>query len=133
MTITFHRSEFMRQFLLYGRVLSMEEAELYADYELKKNPPTLGSFKEQVCSWLTGPSLSSCCVKSWSLVPQWFVLFFPSDQLVRDPVSTGKQAGGPEGVLWLAAAGYQTFQAYAEERHQEMELDVQGAPAEPCE
>lgn len=45
---TFHRSEFMRQFLLYGHVLSTEEAELYADYELKKNPPTLDNFKEQV-------------------------------------------------------------------------------------
>ncbi|KAM3866414.1 LOW QUALITY PROTEIN: dynein axonemal heavy chain 11 [Diretmus argenteus] len=42
------RSEFMRQFLLYGRVLSTEEAELYADYELKKNPPTLDNFKEQI-------------------------------------------------------------------------------------
>lgn len=38
----------MRQFLLYGHVLSTEEAELYADYELKKNPPTLDNFKEQV-------------------------------------------------------------------------------------
>lgn len=45
----FARSEFMRQFLLYGHVLSTEEAELYADYELKKNPPTLENFKEQVC------------------------------------------------------------------------------------
>ncbi|CAF96140.1 unnamed protein product, partial [Tetraodon nigroviridis] len=47
MAITFHRSEFMRQFLLYGHVLSTEEAELYAEYELKKNPPTLDNFKEQ--------------------------------------------------------------------------------------
>ncbi|XP_061653101.1 dynein axonemal heavy chain 11 [Phyllopteryx taeniolatus] len=42
------RSEFMRQFLLYGHVLSSEEAELYADYELQKNPPTLENFKEQI-------------------------------------------------------------------------------------
>ncbi|XP_037537274.1 dynein heavy chain 11, axonemal [Nematolebias whitei] len=42
------RSEFMRQFLLYGHVLSTEEAELYADYELKKNPPTLSNFKDQI-------------------------------------------------------------------------------------
>ncbi|KAM6948829.1 LOW QUALITY PROTEIN: dynein axonemal heavy chain 11-like [Aplochiton taeniatus] len=42
------RLEFMRQFLLYGHVLSTEEAELYADYELKKNPPTLDNFKEQI-------------------------------------------------------------------------------------
>lgn len=48
-TANFHRSEFMRQFLLYGHVLSTEEAELYADYELKKNPPTLDNFKDQVC------------------------------------------------------------------------------------
>uniref|UniRef100_A0A8D3CLD0 Dynein axonemal heavy chain 11 n=1 Tax=Scophthalmus maximus TaxID=52904 RepID=A0A8D3CLD0_SCOMX len=46
--LTFYRSEFMRQFLLYGHVLSTEEAELYADYELKKNPPTLDNFKEQI-------------------------------------------------------------------------------------
>lgn len=46
--LIFHRSEFMRQFLVYGHVLSTEEAELYADYELKKNPPTLDNFKEQV-------------------------------------------------------------------------------------
>lgn len=45
----------MRQFLLYGHVLSTEEAELYADYELKKNPPTLDNFKEQVCILLTRP------------------------------------------------------------------------------
>uniref|UniRef100_A0A3Q2TME4 Dynein axonemal heavy chain 11 n=1 Tax=Fundulus heteroclitus TaxID=8078 RepID=A0A3Q2TME4_FUNHE len=44
----FFRSEFMRQFLLYGHVLSTEEAELYADYELKKNPPTLENFKDQI-------------------------------------------------------------------------------------
>ncbi|KAL3988340.1 receptor tyrosine-protein kinase erbB-2 [Sarotherodon galilaeus] len=36
------------QFLLYGHALSTEEAELYADYELKKNPPTLDNFKEQI-------------------------------------------------------------------------------------
>lgn len=40
----------MRQFLLYGHVLSTEEAELYADYELKKSPPTLENFKDQVFS-----------------------------------------------------------------------------------
>uniref|UniRef100_A0A3B3UDD1 Dynein axonemal heavy chain 11 n=1 Tax=Poecilia latipinna TaxID=48699 RepID=A0A3B3UDD1_9TELE len=44
----YQRSEFMRQFLLYGHVLSTEEAELYADYELKKNPPTLENFKDQI-------------------------------------------------------------------------------------
>lgn len=53
MIVTLHRSEFMRQFLLYGHVLSTEEAELYADYELKKNPPSLDNFKEQVCILLS--------------------------------------------------------------------------------
>lgn len=57
--LAFPRSEFMRQFLLYGHVLSTEEAELYADYELKKNPPTLDNFKDQVCVMLTQPSFSS--------------------------------------------------------------------------
>ncbi|KAG5833963.1 hypothetical protein ANANG_G00281520 [Anguilla anguilla] len=42
------RDEFMRQFLLYGHGLSAEEAELYADYELTKNPPKLANFKEQI-------------------------------------------------------------------------------------
>lgn len=42
------RAEFMRQFLLYGHALSAEEAELYADYELPKNPPKLQNFREQV-------------------------------------------------------------------------------------
>lgn len=70
MTITLHRLEFMRQFLLYGHVLSTEEAELYAEYELKKNPPTLDNFKEQVCILLSGPSFRSCYVKTWSLLPQ---------------------------------------------------------------
>uniref|UniRef100_A0A4W6EVU6 Dynein axonemal heavy chain 11 n=1 Tax=Lates calcarifer TaxID=8187 RepID=A0A4W6EVU6_LATCA len=42
------RSDVALQFLLYGHVLSTEEAELYADYELKKNPPTLDNFKEQI-------------------------------------------------------------------------------------
>ncbi|XP_061081745.1 dynein axonemal heavy chain 11 [Conger conger] len=42
------RGEFLAQFLLYGHVLSPEEAELYADYELTKNPPKLVNFKEQI-------------------------------------------------------------------------------------
>ncbi|TTH38815.1 Dynein beta chain, ciliary [Bagarius yarrelli] len=52
------RTEFMRQFLLYGHALSAEELELYADYELTKNPPKLDNFKEQAleekrifCGW----------------------------------------------------------------------------------
>ncbi|KAG9277586.1 dynein heavy chain 11, axonemal-like [Astyanax mexicanus] len=42
------RTEFMRQFLLYGHALSTEEVELYAEYELAKNPPKLHQFKEQI-------------------------------------------------------------------------------------
>ncbi|KAF5892934.1 dynein heavy chain 11, axonemal-like, partial [Clarias magur] len=42
------RTEFMRQFLLYGHALSAEEAELYAEYELTKNPPKLDNFKQQI-------------------------------------------------------------------------------------
>lgn len=51
----------MRQFLLYGHVLSTEEAELYADYELKKNPPTLDNFKEQVCFTIDLTIIYSIC------------------------------------------------------------------------
>lgn len=59
--LIFRRSEFMRQFLLYGHVLSTEEAELYADYELKKNPPTLDNFKEQVCFTIDLTIIYSIC------------------------------------------------------------------------
>lgn len=40
--------KFMKQFLLYGRFLSTEEVELYADYELQKCSPQLDHFKQQV-------------------------------------------------------------------------------------
>ncbi|XP_069077648.1 dynein axonemal heavy chain 11-like [Pleurodeles waltl] len=42
------RYEFMNQFLLYGRFLTAEELELYADYELQKCSPQLENFKEQI-------------------------------------------------------------------------------------
>ncbi|RXM27080.1 Dynein heavy chain 11, axonemal [Acipenser ruthenus] len=42
------RNEFMQQFILYGHVLSTEEMELYADYELSKCAPQLQHFKEQI-------------------------------------------------------------------------------------
>lgn len=35
--------------------------------------------------------------------------------------------------MWLAAARYQALQAHTDECHQEMELDVQGAPAQSRE
>uniref|UniRef100_H3ASB2 Dynein, axonemal, heavy polypeptide 9 like n=1 Tax=Latimeria chalumnae TaxID=7897 RepID=H3ASB2_LATCH len=42
------KTELMRQFLLYGHVLSTEEIELYADYELQKCSPQLEHFKEWI-------------------------------------------------------------------------------------
>ncbi|XP_013396327.1 dynein beta chain, ciliary isoform X2 [Lingula anatina] len=42
------RNEFMRQFLLYGHVLTAEEIEAHADDGVPENPPTLDQFKEQV-------------------------------------------------------------------------------------
>ncbi|CAF2140297.1 unnamed protein product [Rotaria magnacalcarata] len=42
------RTEFMRQFLLYGHVLTQEEIEANADQGVTQNPPTLQQFKEQV-------------------------------------------------------------------------------------
>ncbi|KAM4697873.1 dynein axonemal heavy chain 11-like [Rhinophrynus dorsalis] len=42
------KAEFMKQFLLYGRFLSTEEMELYADYELQKCSPQLEHFKKQI-------------------------------------------------------------------------------------
>lgn len=59
----------MRQFLIYGHVLSTEEAELYADYELKKNPPTLDNFKEQVhLTFMIPPAFNFNLFKSLELV-----------------------------------------------------------------
>ncbi|KAM8934084.1 dynein axonemal heavy chain 11-like [Pelodytes ibericus] len=42
------KMEFMKQFLLYGRFLSREEMELYADYELQKCSPQLEHFQKQI-------------------------------------------------------------------------------------
>lgn len=42
------RKEFMRQFLLYGHVLTNQEMEVYADDGIPENPPTLDNFREQV-------------------------------------------------------------------------------------
>ncbi|KAJ1100516.1 hypothetical protein NDU88_005599 [Pleurodeles waltl] len=41
------RVEFMRQFLLYGHVLSSEEIEAHAEKGVPERPPTLEQFKEQ--------------------------------------------------------------------------------------
>ena len=42
------RQEFMRQFLLYGHVLTPEELEEHAEEGVPENPPTLDQFKTQV-------------------------------------------------------------------------------------
>ncbi|XP_069067570.1 dynein axonemal heavy chain 11 [Pleurodeles waltl] len=42
------RVEFMRQFLLYGHVLSSEEIEAHAEKGVPERPPTLEQFKEQI-------------------------------------------------------------------------------------
>uniref|UniRef100_A0A8C9SNB8 Dynein axonemal heavy chain 17 n=1 Tax=Scleropages formosus TaxID=113540 RepID=A0A8C9SNB8_SCLFO len=45
------RKEFMRQFLLYGHVLTSEEIEAHAEEGVPESPPTLAQFKEQVDSY----------------------------------------------------------------------------------
>uniref|UniRef100_A0AAQ5YU21 Dynein axonemal heavy chain 17 n=1 Tax=Amphiprion ocellaris TaxID=80972 RepID=A0AAQ5YU21_AMPOC len=42
------RKEFMRQFLLYGHILTRQEMEIYADNGVPESPPTLDDFREQV-------------------------------------------------------------------------------------
>uniref|UniRef100_A0A3B3RIQ7 Dynein axonemal heavy chain 17 n=1 Tax=Paramormyrops kingsleyae TaxID=1676925 RepID=A0A3B3RIQ7_9TELE len=45
------RKEFMRQFLLYGHVLTSEEIEAHAEDGVPESPPSLKQFKEQVDSY----------------------------------------------------------------------------------
>lgn len=45
------RKEFMRQFLLYGHILTNEEIEAHAVDGVPENPPTLERFREQVDSY----------------------------------------------------------------------------------
>ncbi|XP_030610318.1 dynein axonemal heavy chain 9 isoform X3 [Archocentrus centrarchus] len=42
------RKDFMRQFLLYGQILTIQEMEIYADSGVPESPPTLDNFREQV-------------------------------------------------------------------------------------
>lgn len=42
------RKEFMRQFLLYGHVLTSQEMEVCAEDGVPESPPTLENFREQV-------------------------------------------------------------------------------------
>ncbi|KAG8542256.1 hypothetical protein GDO81_027097, partial [Engystomops pustulosus] len=45
------RKEFMRQFLLYGHVLTPEEIEAHAEDGVPETPPTLPQFREQIDSY----------------------------------------------------------------------------------
>ncbi|XP_067320917.1 dynein axonemal heavy chain 9-like [Anolis sagrei] len=45
------KKEFLRQFLLYGHVLTPEEIELHAENDTPESPPTLQQFKEQIDSY----------------------------------------------------------------------------------
>ncbi|XP_056405417.1 dynein axonemal heavy chain 9 [Hyla sarda] len=45
------RKEFMRQFLLYGHVLTPEEIEAHAEDGVPETPPTLLQFREQIDSY----------------------------------------------------------------------------------
>nr|XP_004569740.1 dynein heavy chain 9, axonemal [Maylandia zebra] len=45
------RKEFMRQFLLYGQILTNQEMEIYPDNSVSESPPSLGNFREQVNSY----------------------------------------------------------------------------------
>ena len=45
------RKEFLRQFLLYGHVLTAEEIEAAGEEGVAKTPPTLDQFKGQVDSY----------------------------------------------------------------------------------
>lgn len=45
------RSEFLRQFLTYGHILTPEEIELHAGEAVPESPPTIVQFKEQIDSY----------------------------------------------------------------------------------
>ncbi|XP_056325895.1 dynein heavy chain 9, axonemal [Danio aesculapii] len=45
------RKEFMRQFLLYGHVLTSQEIEEHAEHGVPESPPTLERFQQQVDSY----------------------------------------------------------------------------------
>lgn len=45
------QKEFMRQFLLYGHVLTSAEIEAYAEDGVPETPPTLERFREQMDSY----------------------------------------------------------------------------------
>lgn len=69
------RKEFMRQFLLYGHVLSSQETEVYAEDGVSESPPTLDNFREQVdgCVLVRWSVIVCLCVFSFYL---WSFLWF---------------------------------------------------------
>lgn len=69
------RREFMRQFLLYGHVLSSQEAEGFTDDGVSESPPTLENFREQVDRWVLWSMCVCLCVLS--NVPVVVFMIFP--------------------------------------------------------
>lgn len=45
------RAEFLRHFLLYGRILAAEDMEAYGADTVPESPPSIANFKEQVNSY----------------------------------------------------------------------------------
>lgn len=78
------------------------------------------------------PNDSATHCPFWFMFLSYNAAFCVADQPVWISVCASGQDGGQEGVLWLAAARHQTLQTHTDECHQEMELDVQGAFAQPC-
>lgn len=46
------RKEFMRQFLLYGHILTSQEMEVNADDGVPETPPALDDFREEINKWV---------------------------------------------------------------------------------
>lgn len=53
------RKEFMHQFLLYGHILSSQDAEGDTDDNVSESPPSLDNFREQVDRWVSKCSVTS--------------------------------------------------------------------------
>lgn len=68
------RSEFLKQFLLYGQALTTEYVEAYEEaVDLPENPPTTDKFKEQVKLDIFHTFLNRHKDKCW------FILLFVTD------------------------------------------------------
>ncbi|KAL8567586.1 hypothetical protein ACOMHN_054399 [Nucella lapillus] len=67
------RCDFMRQFLLYGHMLSAEELDAQAEGTLPENPPSLAQFKEQIDLYekiyLEAETIEpSCRIDGWFMI-----------------------------------------------------------------